>query len=70
MIEVETFFKEMRKLNPKLSVAPSIDEHVDSGDIAEHLAKKFDHLYNSVPSDEQNMDRIRDYIGEYCGQCI
>ncbi len=33
---------------------------MDRGHIADHLANKYDELYNSVPSDEMNMDRIKD----------
>ncbi len=36
------------------------------GHIADHLARKYDELYNS---DEENMDRIKDFISEYCEQC-
>ncbi len=36
--------------------------------IGDHLASKYD-VYNSVPSDEENMDRTKDYISEYCEKC-
>ncbi len=42
---------------------------MDRGHIADHLARKYHELYNSVPSDEENMYRIKDYISEYCEQC-
>ncbi len=69
------FFKEMKKLNPKVCVAPSIDEYVESSDIDKHFAEKHNVLYNSVPSDDQTMKRVREYINinsELCseGDCI
>ncbi len=42
---------------------------MDGGHITDHLPRKYDELYNYVPSDEENMDRIKDYISEYCEQC-
>ncbi len=63
------FFREMKKLNPKVSAAPIMDGHADRGHIADHLTNKYDELYNSFPSDEENMDRIKDYISEYCEKC-
>ncbi len=53
------FFKEMKKLNPKVCVAPSIDGYVESSDIAKHFAEKYNVLYNSVQSDDQTMKRVR-----------
>ena len=61
------FFKEIKKLNPKVAVAPCIDGYTDYNDIAEHLAGKFNTLYNSVPSDEKSMDRIKYFIHIHCG---
>ncbi len=46
-----------------------MDGNVDRGHIADHLASKYDELYNYVPSDEENMDRTKDYISEYCEKC-
>jgi hypothetical protein len=47
-----------------------VDGYVDSGDITDHLAGNYNNLYNSVPSDEQNMKRIREFIDMNCGHCI
>ncbi len=38
----------MEKLNPKASLAPCIDGDVETGDIAEYLAVKYNDIYNSV----------------------
>ncbi len=62
------FFNEMKKLNPKASLAPCIDGHVKTIDIGEYLAWKYYDIYNSVPSDEDNMQRVKDYISEQCSQ--
>ncbi len=43
--------------------------YVDRGHIVDHLANKYDEQYNSVPSNEENMDRIKNYIREYCEKC-
>ncbi len=47
-------FNEMKKLNPKASLARCIDGHVETIDIAEYLAGKYYDIYNYVPSDEDN----------------
>ncbi len=62
------FFKEMKKLNPKVCISPSIDGHVELSDIAKHLSEKYV-LYNSVPSDDQTMKRVREYINIHSEQC-
>ncbi len=43
------FFKEMKKLYPKVR---------ESNDIADTLPEKYDDLYNYVPSDEQHMSKV------------
>ncbi len=62
------FFNEMKKLNPKASIASCIDGHVETIDIAEYLVGKYYDIYNSVPSDDDNMQRVKDYISEQCCQ--
>ncbi len=62
-------FNEMKKLNARVSTAPCMDGHVNNSHIAGHLARKYDELYNSVPSNEVDMGRIKDYILEHCEQC-
>ncbi len=42
--------------------APSIDGHVDLKETADHLAVKYDRLYNSVPSDAEAMEQIAGHI--------
>ncbi len=59
----------MKKLNPKVYVAPSIDGYVESSDIAKHVAEKYNVLYNSVSSDDQTMKGVREYINIYSKQC-
>ncbi len=59
------FFKAMKKFNPKVRVALCVDVHVEYKDIADHLAEKYDDLYNSVPSDEQLMSKVKDYINSH-----
>ncbi len=54
-------FNEMKKLNPKASLARCIDGHVETIDIAEYLPGKYYDIYNSVPSDEDNIQREKDY---------
>ncbi len=66
-IKSRNFFKEMKKLNPKVRVAPCVDGHVEYKDIADYLTKKYDDLYNSVPSDEQLMSKAKDYINSHSG---
>ncbi len=52
----------MKKLNPKVCVAPSIDGYVESSDIAKHISEKYNVLHNSVASDDQTMKRVREHI--------
>ncbi len=47
------FFKEVKKLNLMDKTTPSIDGHVDLTETADHLADKYDRLYNSVLSDAE-----------------
>ncbi len=63
------FFKMMKKLYPKVRVAPCVDGHVEYKDIANDLAERYDDLYNSVPSDDQLMRKVIDYINSHSGQC-
>ncbi len=42
--------------------APSIDGHVDLKETADHLADKYDRLYNSVPTDAEAMEQIADPV--------
>ncbi len=37
----QDLFREMKKLNPKVSAAPYMDWHVNRGHIADHLASKY-----------------------------
>ncbi len=57
----------MKKLNPKVRVAPCVDCHTEYQDIADHLAEKYDDLYNFVPSDERLMRKVKDYINSHSG---
>ena len=62
------FFKEVKKLNSKDKIAPSIDGYMDSREIADHLADKYDGIYNSVPSDAEAMEQIAEHIKSNCQQ--
>ncbi len=44
--------------NHSVSAAPCMDEHVGKGHIANHLAEKYDELYNSIPSTSVNIVNI------------
>jgi exonuclease III len=61
------FYKEIKKLKPKRTCAPSIDGLVSNSDITEHLAEKYKTLYNSVPSDSAKLTEIRGNIMKDCG---
>ena len=60
------FFKEVKKSYPKCGIAPSIDDQVESGVIADNFANKYDDLYNSVPSDIDRLQGIYAEIHEKC----
>ena len=60
------FFKEVKKSYPKCGIAPSIDDQVESGVIADNFANKYDDLYNSVPSDIDRLQGIYAEIHEEC----
>ncbi len=62
------FFKEIKKTQHQ-SVCSPIHGYVESSDIAKHFAEKYNVLYNSVPSDDQTMKRVREYINIYSEQC-
>ena len=38
-------------MNPKCAIAPNVEGLEDGHDIANHFVHKYEHLYNSVPSD-------------------
>ena len=50
-------------------VAPSIDGVVAAEGIAQLFANKYEALYNSVPSEELRMKKIRERIDSECDQC-
>ena len=54
----------MKKSYPKYGIAPSIDDQVESGVIADNFANKYDDLYNSVPSDIDRLEGIYAEIHE------
>ncbi len=56
------FFKEVKKLNLIDKTAPSIAGHVDLKQTADHLADKYDRLYNSALSDAEAMEQIAHHI--------
>ena len=58
------FFKEVKKFHPKDTKAPMIDNHIDSKEIADVFAQKYHELYNSVPSDAGDMQRINHHISQ------
>lgn len=58
------FFKEVKKLEPKINVPVPIDGIIESKAIAQHFASKYDGLFNSVPSDPDVMLSIRKYIDD------
>ena len=58
------FFREVKKLHPKDTTAPMIDNHIDSKEISDVFAQKYQELYNSVPSDEGNMRQINHHISQ------
>ena len=60
------FFKEVKKSYPKCGIAPSIDDQVESGVIANNFANNYDDLYNSVPSDIDRLQGIYAEIHEKC----
>ena len=63
------FYREMKKLKPGISTAPSIDGQIDSINIADKFADKYEELYNSVPPDQQHMDEISNQIQRQCLTC-
>ena len=60
------FFKEVKKIKSKRTIAPSIDGHSQSEAVAEHFANKYEALFNSVPSDNNVMNDICEYINKNC----
>ena len=59
------FWKESKKFKPRRKVIPdTIDGIRGGGQIAEHLAEKFNKLYNSVPYGADAMDEIRQNVKE------
>ena len=56
-------FAEAEKLNPKPSQARRIDDIDRDDGIAELFHEKYERLYNSVHSDEEEMQRIRQQVG-------
>ena len=56
------FFSEVKKMNPKPGPPPVIDGMHDKEDIANHMSTKYKQLYNSVPSDADQLRRISQTI--------
>ena len=53
-------WEELNKINPKLRASPPcIDDAVGDDEIANHFASKFESLYTSVPTDEQDISELR-----------
>ena len=60
------FFKELKKVKPKRTCAPQIDGLFQDNEIAEHLSKKYDTLYNSVSSQPEKISEICKFIEKDC----
>ena len=59
------FWKEIRKVKGNGDTLPSvIDNMSNDEDISDLFAKKYDHLYNSVSFDQNNMSILKDKIDE------
>ncbi len=62
------FWDETKKMNPcKKNNPPHIDGHTEPQAIAQLFADKYENLYNSVPSESENIDEIKsrlDYLIE------
>ena len=58
------FFSELKKLQPKDITAPMIDNLIDPEDIADAFSRKYHDLYNSVPTDQCEMDYIQKHINQ------
>ena len=61
---MQDFFKEVNRLEPKAKVPVAIDGIVEGKAIAQHFSEKYDQLLNSVPSDANNMSYIYKYLEE------
>ncbi len=60
--------KNMRDMDCKIK-PPNIDGKYSNIDIVEAFCKKFEDLFNLVPSDECKRNDIKDFIGENVIQC-
>ena len=66
------FWKELRKINPTLRNIPdTVDGVTGSSNIAEHFAKKYESLYNSVPTKKSELDNIHAQLKKMitCDNC-
>ena len=67
--ESRNFFREIKKLHPRNTTAPMIDNCIDPGDIAKVFSAKYEDLYNSVPSDTNTMKNIKSQISRNIHHC-
>ena len=59
------FWKELRKINPTIRNIPNtVDGVTGSKNIAELFVKKYESLYNSVPTDKSELDSIYTCLNE------
>ena len=56
------FFKEIKKLNPKVRTPPTIDGKAEHQEIASVFMDKYQDLYNSVPVDPEVMQAVSSHI--------
>ncbi len=58
------FWQEVKKMRDCKIKLPHIDGKYSNKDIAEAFCKKYEDLFNLVPSDESKMNNINDFIDE------
>jgi hypothetical protein len=60
--EQRQFFKELKKMKPKKIISVCVNGEMDEQRIANYFAEKYQNLYNSVPSENIQMESIKEKI--------
>ena len=59
------FWQEIKRMRQTKTIAPAIDGRTEFQDIANHFQEKYQHLYTSVPSSEENISSIEQCINKH-----
>ncbi len=70
MVEAETSWKEVDRMDNYHSDPPNIDGVKDPQSIANLLGQKYDTLYNSNPSIKANLTTIEEYMDMHVGESM